>query len=449
MTYQAPPNGFRTFLIVWASQSVSVFGNALTGFAMNIWLVMSVYPLPEQKAQLAWALAVWGLSASVPAVVATPLAGALADRLDRRRLMLWMDLASAVQMAAIALLMAFGLFNIWLMIVFNVLTTVTGTVHASAFDTAYAMLVPDEQLPRANGMMQTMWSLSGLLSPAVAAAIIALPALARQGRVPIHALAQVKEGAALAIGIDAVTFFLAAAVLAFVSIPRPRRTEATPTDGRKGSIWADVSFGATYIWRRRPLLWLLCTFAVVNLCLPFGVLLPLIVKARTAAAGTGYETGLALVNTLFALGGLAGGAVVSLFGGARRRRVVVLLLSMIAGSVAQIALGLVPSLYGVAACAFFFDAMGPVANAHSQAIWQSQVPRELQGRVFAIRRVIAQALGPLGTVLAGLLAGLMDPGYALALLGAVIIVVSAAQFFNPAIMRVEDTEYLNRLAAGG
>ena len=54
--YQAPPNGWRTFLIVWATQSVSVFGSALTQFAITIWLTTSLYPSVQQKPQLAWAM---------------------------------------------------------------------------------------------------------------------------------------------------------------------------------------------------------------------------------------------------------------------------------------------------------------------------------------------------------------------------------------------------------
>ncbi len=54
--YTPPPNGFRTFVIVWITQSVSVIGSALTLFAMNIWLMQTLYPLPEQKPQLAWAI---------------------------------------------------------------------------------------------------------------------------------------------------------------------------------------------------------------------------------------------------------------------------------------------------------------------------------------------------------------------------------------------------------
>lgn len=452
MGYTAPANGFRTFLILWASQSVSVFGTALSIFALNIWLVQAVYPLPEQQPQLAWALAAVGLAGAVPAMIFTPLAGALADRMDRKRLMLMADLASALLMAAVSYLMARGLLTVGLMLGFFALLTITGVIHGSAFDTSYAMLVSDEQLPRANGMMQTMWSLSAILSPAAAATLVALPSMARQGWIggaPGRWLGGLENGAALATGIDAVTYLLAALVLTTLVIPSPRRADLG-AQAKKASIWSDVRFGVVYIWRRKPLLWLLSTFAVVNLCLPLGVFIPLIVKnnlmADWTARGFTFETALAVINTALAAGGLAGGVLVSIWGGAKRRRVVVLLLAILVGGVMQMAMGLFPSLYLVAAAAFLFDVTAPIANAHSQAIWQSQVPREMQGRVFAVRRVIAQSLGPLSQVMAGVVAAALDPGLGLAILGGVIAVVGLVQLLNPVMLRVEDKEYLDRLA---
>ena len=86
--YQPPPNGWRTFLIVWATQSVSVFGSALTLFAVNIWLTQTLYPLPEQKPQLSLALAAMSLAFALPTVFGAPLAGAWADRHDRKRTMI-------------------------------------------------------------------------------------------------------------------------------------------------------------------------------------------------------------------------------------------------------------------------------------------------------------------------------------------------------------------------
>jgi MFS family permease len=222
MAYQAPKGGFRTFLIIWLSQSVSVFGSALTYFAVNIWLVESAYPRPEQGGQLAWALATLGIAWSLPYIAFTPLAGAFADRHDRKRIMLAMDVTNGILSALTAGLMAAGLLNIWLLVILISLSGLAGSVHGSAFDASYAMLVTDEQLPRANGMMQTMGALSSLLSPAAAAALITLPAIARRGALGGglgSLLGPIKEGAALAIGVDAATFLLAAAVLAPLFVP--------------------------------------------------------------------------------------------------------------------------------------------------------------------------------------------------------------------------------------
>jgi len=82
--------------------------------------------------------------------------------------------------------------------------------------------------------------------------------------------------------------------------------------------------------------------------------------------------------------------------------------------------------------------MGPLLNAHSQSIWQSHTPRELQGRVFSIRRLIAWTILPASTAVGGTLAGLFNPGYILAILGVIYALFSAAQLFNPYLLRVED-----------
>ena len=89
----------------------------------------------------------------------------------------------------------------------------------------------------------------------------------------------------------------------------------------------------------------------------------------------------------------------------------------------------------------------PFANAHSQAIWQTQTPHELQGRVFAVRRVIAQFTWPLSTALAGLLGGLFNPGLVLAGMNILMAALLVFQLFNPVMLRVEDRDYLEEMAA--
>src|SRR5438309_133349 len=178
-TYEPPPNGFRTFLIIWITQSVSVFGSALTFFALTIWLTQTLYPRPEQKPQLAGALAAIGLAFGLTTMVFATIAGAWADRHDRKRTMISMDVVSGLLSLSLVVLILNHMLELWLLVGIVALMAVAEAFHASAFDTSYAMLVPEKQLPRANGMMQTIWTLSGILSPGIAAALISLPVLAR------------------------------------------------------------------------------------------------------------------------------------------------------------------------------------------------------------------------------------------------------------------------------
>ena len=70
------------------------------------------------------------------------------------------------------------------LVVLDLVIASLSAFHGAAFDTSYAMLVPEAQLPRANGMMQTIWGLSFVLAPAIAATLVSVPGLARQGFVP-------------------------------------------------------------------------------------------------------------------------------------------------------------------------------------------------------------------------------------------------------------------------
>lgn len=456
MSYEAPANGWRTFLIVWMTQSVSVFGSALTLFATTIWLTQVLYPAPEQKQALAAAISLTGLAFAIPTVFGAPIAGAWADRHDRKQTMIVADFISGLLSVVLVYLIAANLLNLWLLVGLIFLFASVGAFHGSAFDTSYAMIVPEQQLPRANGMMQSIWSLSGILSPLIAANIIALPELARRGGVTGGAgqwLSALPNGTALAIGIDALTFFVASATLLFLFIPSPKRSDLAAGGGKpRKSMRADIAEGALYIWHRRPLLWLLGTFAVVNLLAgPLAVLQPLLVKFTLApdwtARGMFYESALALLSSAAGLGGLAGGVFISAWGGLKAKRVYGVLAPMVVGSLFMIAYGLSSGIYMTAVAAFFTSGMIPILNAHSQTIWQTQTPRELQGRVFAVRRVIAQFTWPLSTALAGVVGGLFDPGVVIAVLGAVMLVFCVGQFFNRSLLRVEDKEWLDNMAA--
>ena len=112
----------------------------------------------------------------------------------------------------------------------------------------------------------------------------------------------------------------------------------------------------------------------------------------------------------------------------------------------MIVFGFTGSLYLAAAMLLVQAGVMPIFNVHSQTIWQTQTPRELQGRVFAVRRLIAQFTWPLSTALAGVVAGRYNPGMVIATLSAMLVLVCIAQFFNPALLRVEDKAWLDEMA---
>lgn len=454
-TYQPPKNGFRTFLIVWGTQSVSVFGSALTFFCLTIWLTQILYSAPEQKSELAFALTAVSLAFGLPAIFGAPLAGAWADRHDRKRTMMAMDILNGLISLSLVVLIAADKLSLWILLTLMVASSIIGSFHNAAFDTSYAMLVPEAQLSRANGMMQTMWSLSSILSPAIAASVISLPALARQGKIGSSVgsfLAGLQTGIPLAITIDAITFFFASAALIFLFIPSPQRGDLSDDSSQpKPSIWTDVKEGAVYILKRYPMLWLLATFTVINFTGAAFVLQPMLVKFNLAAdwsvRGFTLETALALLGTIASLGGLVGGIIVSTWGGLKKRRIYGVVLPILAASLTMIVYGLSPWIYLTAVAAFLFDALIPVMNSHSQAIWQSQTPHELQGRVFSVRRLIAQFSWPLGTALAGALGGAINPAWVFAGLGLVGALFCTAQLFNPYLLKIEDKAYLDQLAS--
>ena len=453
--YVPPPNGWRTFLTLWGTQSLSVFGTALTFFTINIWLVVKEFPNDDQKLQLGLALGAVDIAFGVTVMIVAPFAGAWADRHDRKRTMFVTDLLNGGLSLFLMALMVTDTLDVWLLGIIMIAFAVLSGFHGSAFDTSYAMLVPESKLPRANGMMQTIWSLSGIVSPFIAASIIALPTLAQQGVLPEPFgtwLAGLDDGTALAIAIDAATFFVAAAVIWFLRIPSPKRTDLRTEEGKfKKSIWADVKEGGLYIWRRRPMLWLLGTFTAANFLLAIGVLTPLLVRFNLqpdwASKGFTIESAIAFVSTVYAVGGVVGGVFISIWGGLKRRRIYGVLVPMMIAGVAQVVFGLSPWIYLTAVMGIFLDGMIPIMNAHSQAIWQGQTPKELQGRVFSVRRVIAQFSWPVSAALASWLGGMYNPGVIIALMGALMVVFCIGQLFNPMLRRVEDKEYLESLAA--
>ena len=360
----------KAFALMWLGQLVSLIGSGLTRFAVGVW----VY----QRHRSATEFTLIMLFSYLPGLLAAPHAGALVDRWDRRWTMFGCNLASGAGVLAIVLLVRAGVLQVWHVYLVVGISSIFNSFQWPAYIAATTQMVPKAQLGRANGLMQLGQASAEVLAPTLAGLLIAVVGMA---------------GIVL---IDFATFLFAAVTLLLVRIPRP---EASAAGARaRGSLTREAAFGWTFIRERPGLLGLLIYFAMINLVFSVSSVLatPLVLSfASSRVLGT--------VLAASGAGLLAGSVAMTVTGGPRPRIHGVLAFGFLFS--AGLAIVAFRPSAPLVACGLFVVMFGaPVINGSSQAIWQVKVPPDLQGRVFAVRRLIAQFTAPVGFLSAGPLA---------------------------------------------
>jgi MFS family permease len=350
----------------------------MTWFALTLW----VYELTEK----ATALALLSLFAFGPTILLSPVAGALVDRWNRKLVLILSDLAAGLATLVVLVLHGTGSLQLWHLYVIGLLAGSFQAFVYPAYAAAITMMVPKEQYARASGMLETAWAASSVLAPLLAGILL--------GTIGLTGI----------LIIDVVTFVFAVGALLSVSIPQPPESRVALRG--QGSIWKESLFGFRYIWERPSLLALQLLFAVGNL-VDYGafVLFAPMVLARTG----GNELVLGSVQSVGAVGGVIGGALLSVWGGAKRRIHGVLIgWALSSMGLVFMGLGRGPTVWMLAA--FIYAFFEPIVNGSDRAIWQSKVAPDVQGRVFATQLLISQITIPIAMLLVGPLAdNLFEP----------------------------------------
>ena len=373
MRFSTQPSGMRGFVIVWLGQVVSMLGTGMTNFAVSFW----IFQQTGEATALTWAIFFF----MAPSVLFSPIAGAIVDRANRKTIMIVSDLLAGVATIILLTLLAADSLQIWHIYLANLLAGAANAFQFPAYSAAVTMMLPKEQYGRAAGMLALAGSASGILAPAFAGALLA----------PI--------GLVGIMSIDVATFLFAVFALLIVYIPQPEVTAEGRTG--QGSLLQESAYGFRYIFERPSLLGLQMVFFCINFLAMFGfaVMVPMIL-ARTG----NNEIALASVQSLGAIGGVVGGLLLSTWGGPRRK-VNGVLLGMVGISIlGQSLMGVGQGVFIWATSAFLGQFILPILNGSNQAIWQAKVAPDVQGRVFAVRRLIAQITAPVATALAGPLA---------------------------------------------
>lgn len=394
------------FLRFWTGQTISQLGSSFTQFATPL----LVFHLTHSAVNLGIATA----ANFVPYLLFGLVIGAWVDRLDRKRMMIVVDLGRGAVIASLPLLSALGTLEVWHVYAVGFASTVLTIFFEAGEFAAIPSLVPTDDLVDANGKIQASYSAAAVAGPLLAGLLLALVAVQELFL------------------IDAASFGLSA--LALWSVRRSFNATA-PEEKEPSSIRADVAEGLRYVLSNPVLRNISLMMALFNF-VGVSVFTQLVLFAKDRLSATDTEVGL-----LFSAGSL-GVVVLGLLAGRLRRR-------LRFGPAALGSLGLIGALTALFAFTRAYwlalplwaviEGLGIFFNINTGSLRQAIVPNHLLGRIMSVAGVLGWSAIPLGSLLGGLAVhwtGSVVTVYAG--IGAVECVIAAWFFFASPLGHAED-----------
>ncbi|THV24618.1 MFS transporter [Glycomyces paridis] len=365
--------GLRAFMLIWAAQLTARIGNGLTAFGLGV----HVYRETGQST----AVALVTMAAFLPGVLLAPLGGVLADRFDRRLLMILGDGLSAVGLVALLVLLHNGIGSVAVICA----CVAFGSLFTSVMDPAYRATVSDlltpEQYARAGGLVQFTSAAQYLVSPAIAGVLMGW------------------FGIRLVLMVDIATMAVTVACMALVwrTVKSPRRTAPT-------GFWEDFRSGVSFLAAHRGITVLMLLVTLVTFCMGFlqTLLTPMVIDLSS-------EEVLGAVRSVAAVGMVVASLAIGVFN-MGSRHLTYIAVALAAAGVTVAAMGVAVNVLLIGAFAFLFFMTLPPLNTSVEVLARASIPNETQGKVWGLMGLISQ-LGYIGAyAVSGPLAdGLFNP----------------------------------------
>jgi DHA3 family macrolide efflux protein-like MFS transporter len=407
------------FFTIWIVQAVSFLGSGLTQFALVWWLTTSTGS--------ATVLVVSTLVAMLPMIVLGPFAGALADRWNRRLILIASDGAVALTTLALLLVFLSGNLQVWHVYLATFIRSTAGAFHFPTMQASTSLMVPKEHLARVGGLNQTLFGLNSILAP------------------PLGALLLDVFGMGAALLVDVVTAALAITPLIFFAIPQPPAVQHEGVTGIGAHLWRDMRDGFRYVAHWPGLIIILVMAMLINLLLtPAFSLLPLMVS-KVLEGGAGV---LATAEAAFGVGIIVGGALLAAWGGFKSR-IVTSLVGLAGLGVGCLLIGFVPvdAIWVLIAGMAIVGMMQSFTNGPFFAILQTVVDPGMQARVMSLLGSLSGLMAPVGLLLAGPLADQIGLRIWYVMGAVVCLIMAGVGYFIPALRTIEQQKGAYQVAA--
>lgn len=358
------------FVLLWLGQSVSGIGNGM----YTITLAWSVYSATGSSSDMGLVLA----ANTVPSLGFTLFGGILADRIQRKTIIFWTNLAAAIVTGGLTVAATVHRLNIDGILLASFALGLTSAFFSPAFSAIFKDVLAEGDRVAGNSLRGVSTNLIRLVSPAIGGAVFAI------------------GGARLGFGLDALSFL--AAVVAILIVRIPGRTVRIP-----GTVLNDIREGMSFMKKSELLRKIIILSVVINaFCIPPAeVLLALIVReAHHGAASLG-----ALLSIQAAFAAAASWAIGRIAQRIRASVCFYILYATLAAGVAVTGLG--SKFWILAFAGVSLIGIGFACNVLEDIIMQNIVPHTLLGRIYSISRLTSYALLPLGYAYAGIAASLV------------------------------------------
>lgn len=377
----------RNFLLYWAGVVLSEIGLRGT-LAVDLY---HVYALTGSTAQVG----VVGLAQGLTIVTLSPLGGAIADRVGRRRLLQVTQSLSLLASLTLGLLSVAGIVTAWHIYLVVLVNTAASAFDSPARTALIPSLVPRSQVARAFSLVTPTRELAILIGPALGGALTAL------------------VGPGLMYLVDAATYLVLIIVLAMLRIP------PTTTAAREVAMWSSIRDGAAYVVRRPILGHLMALDISTTILAGWRIVLPALVVDELGAGAAVYG----LLAAIPSAGALLGTVIVVRAGAALLDGRAVLVATFAYGA-ACILLANAPSVTLALIAGVLIGATDGLASVVRDTVVQLETPDELRGRVTSLYLIAVRGGPALGGANVGLLGSIWTPVLALSLGGALPILVA-------------------------
>ncbi len=356
----------KNFFILWSTQSISQLGSSITTFALALWLY--------EKTGSSLSTAALTICSYAPYVLMSIFAGALTDRLDKRKTMLGCDMFAAMCTVTVLVLFRTNRLMVWHLYVLNVISGFMNTLQQPASEVAMTLIIPDEYYQKTSGLCSGSRALISILNPLIATAL--------------YALAGLNGVIAVDLGSFGVAFL---ALLFFIRIPENKSDKGE-------SVLHLAKEGLVFLKRNPMILTLILFMSGVNLVASaFDATLPGYVLPNPK----GGSSVLGIVTSCAGFAMMLGSLIVLVLP-KPKDRVRVIYLTMLFSLGTEnflLAFSREPVLWCIGQVIGWI--LVPVMSANLDVILRTSIPVELQGRVYACRNTLQFFTIPIGLFLGG------------------------------------------------